>query len=161
LVRFYRGTILKRVALGARIFEQLQYDFKLSLCDYLKSLPAEKVSAKTTKFGISIVVEAARPSVYKVGWREEVLEIEVELVWRTPEGKLALAPWRQAHREQFMKGVTSRDWRDFNSPGMPMRFFSPDSEEDPEIPVFSVDPTLSAETIAAINAISRPGFGFL
>jgi hypothetical protein len=160
LVRFYQGSILKSIPLGARIFEHFQYDFKLSLIDYLESLPAERVSAKTTTFGISITVAPVRPAAYKLGWQEETLEIQAELVWRTSAGTLALAPWRQTHREQFLKGIASRDWRELYSRGMPLRLFPADGDDDPEIPAFSADPSLSAETIAAINAIARPDFGF-
>jgi hypothetical protein len=156
LVRFYQGSILKRVALGARIFEQLQADFKWSMTGYLDGIDAGRVRAKTTWSGIALTVEPVRPVIYKLGWREEVLEIEVDLVWRTPDGKLALAPWRQKHREEFVEAIAARKWNACYSRGMPTRYSPENDEEDPDPLPFAPDLSLSADTIAAINAMDYP-----
>ena len=160
LVRFYQGSSPKRMALGGRIFEKLHADFKWSMADYLEAIDPGRVSAKTTPLGIMISIAPIPPPIYTLGWRWNVLEIEVELVWRTPEGALALAPWRHAHREKFCEAITSRKWNACYSRGLPLCLFPKDGEDDPDTPPFEPDPGLSADTIAAINAITCPGLSY-
>lgn len=156
LVRFYRWSMFKPAPLGARFFEQLQADFRCALADYLTGIDARRVHAKTTLSGIAITVDPLPPAEYRLGWREEKLEIQVDLIWRTSDRKLALAPWRCSHREQFVQAMNSGNWLDLYSPGMPIRYFPENGEDDPETLPFEPDLSLSADDIAAINAIDRP-----
>lgn len=154
LVRFKRGMAIRREALGARIFAR-QYGFTESLLAYLKDLPAQRVQARLTGSGIAMTVKPVRPAIFDPDWSTHELEIKVNLAWRRPDGQLAFAPWRHTSREQFVKGIASRDWRDLDLHHMPLRPCS-DDDEDAEIPLFEVDPSLPAETIAAIDSLERP-----
>jgi hypothetical protein len=155
LVRFNRGMVIRRSALGARVFNS-QYDFRESLLAYLNTIPANRVQVRTTMSGIAITVEPVRPTVFNPGWWDDELEFKVNLAWHQPDGTLALAPWRQTSREQFIKGVGSRDWRDMHLRHMPLGPFLQDDDEDLGIPLFGPDPTLSAETLASIDESANP-----
>lgn len=155
LARFYQGSILKRIPLGARVFKQLHDDFKWSLVDYIDALQPRRVRARATCTGIALTLDAVRPATYKLGWEEDKLEIEVDLVWKTPEGRLAFAPWRKTHRTELADAISQRAWSDFSVGGMPFADFS-DSEEEPVLPPFAPDLALPAETIVAINALRYP-----
>jgi hypothetical protein len=159
LVRFNRGMAIRRSALGARVFNS-QYDFRESLLAYLKAIPANRVQARTTISGIAITVKPVRPTVFNPEWWDDELEFKVNLAWRQPDGTLALAPWRQTSREQFIKGIGSRDWRDMHLRHMPLGPFLQDDEEDPGIPLFEADPTLSAETLAFIETTDQSAYPF-
>jgi hypothetical protein len=157
LVRFYQDSCLNPVAfLGARMFEQLHVDFKWSLMDYLKNIDAARLSVTTTYSGIALRVKPLKPEVWFLGWREEILEIRVDLTWRTPTGEWARAPWREAHRKEFIKAITSREWHSCFSRGMPVPYEPKNGWEEPNKP-FEPDPALSADIIATINGIARPG----
>ena len=151
LVRFYQGIGLKRVALGARIFFS-QYDLRMSLLAYLKDLPKERVTSGLTALGITITVEPKRPLIFNLDWRSDELGFKVNLAWRMSDGQLAVAPWRQTSREKFIEGITSRNWHDMHLKHLPLRFFAQNSvDEDAEPSFFEPDPTLPAETFAAIH----------
>lgn len=156
LVRFYQGTPLKRIALGARIFTQLHADFRWSLLTFLESMDGRRVRAKRTDAGIALTIDAIRPAAYKLGWEEEVLEIEVYLAWRTNDGCFELAPWRETHRDQFVEAINVRKWSDCSSRGMPLPYCPEDCEDEPFPPPFQPDFTLTEKTIAAINAMHDP-----
>lgn len=156
LARFSRGMASKRVALGSRIFDS-QYAFRESLLAYLKGLPPERVQSRLTQSGIAITVNPARPAVFNPNWWDDELEIKLNLAWRLPNGQLALAPWRHTSREAFITGIGARNWQDMHLHHMPLRFFSQDdADEDAAPPLFEADPSLSAETFAAINAGDYP-----
>jgi hypothetical protein len=156
LVRFSRGMLVRRVALGARIFTS-QYEFRESLLAYLKDLPAERIQARLSDPGIVMAVNPVRPAVFNPNWSDDELEIKLNLAWRLPDGKLALAPWRDTSREQFVKGIASRNWQDMHMHHLPLRFFSEEgTDEDAEITPFEVDPSLSAEILIAISAHEHP-----
>ena len=151
LVRFSRGMLAKRVALGARIFTS-QYEFRESLLAYLEGLPAERIQARLSDPGIVMTVNPIRPAVFKSDWLDDELEIKLNLVWRLPDGRLALAPWRDTSREQFVKGIASRNWQDMHMQHMPCGFFSEDgADEDAETPPFEADSSLPTEILAAIS----------
>jgi hypothetical protein len=152
LVRFSRGIGIRRMSLGSRTFVS-QYDLRESLLEYLKNVPTHRIHATPTETGIAVTVEPARPAIFSLDWRHDVLEFKVNLAWRTPDGNLALAPWRQASREKFITGIKSRNWQDMHMQHMPLRFFSQyEADEDSVPPPFDADPSLSAESLAAINA---------
>lgn len=156
LVRFSRGMAIRRIALGARIFAS-QYAFRESLLAYLKGLPAERVQARLSDPGIVMTVTPIRPAVFIPTWWDDELEIKLNLAWRLPDGQVALAPWRDTSREQFIKGIASRNWQDMYMHHMPRMFFSEyGTDEDGEIPLFEADPFLPIEILAAISAHDHP-----
>ena len=122
LVRFSRGIGIRRVALGSRTFVS-QYDLRESLLGYLKDVPTQRVHATPTEAGIAFTVTPARPTIFRLDWGHDELEFKVNLAWRTPDGTLALAPWRQTSREKFITGIRSRNWQDMHMHHMPLRFF--------------------------------------
>jgi hypothetical protein len=156
LVRFHRGLIVNRVALGSRLFQQMHGDFRCSLIDYLSAIDAGRIRARTSGFGIVVTIEPIRPVPFRLNWQDDVLEFEIDLVWRTPDGKFELAPWRQAHRQQLADAITNSEWNRVASRGMPCAYFAPDGEEDAETPPFEADPSLSPDTIVAIDAVGFP-----
>jgi hypothetical protein len=157
VVRFYQDSMCnQRVYLGARMFEQLQVDFKRSLADYLNNVDAARVSAQATFSGIELRVKPVKPEVWTLGWREEVIEMRVDLVWRTATGELARAPWRRAHREKFIEAINSHEVHVGYSRGMPIPYVPKNGWDEPDKP-FEPDTTLSEGIIAAIDGIARPG----
>lgn len=157
LVRFYQDSMCNpRVYLGARMFEQLQVDFKWSLVKYLDGVDAGRVSAKATFSGIELRVKPVKPEVWTLGWRDEVIEMRVDLVWRTATGELARAPWRRAHREKFIEAINSRKRPECYSRGMPIPYVPKNGWDEPDKP-FDPDTNLSEDTVAAIDGIARPG----
>jgi hypothetical protein len=139
--------------MGARLFSSL-YEFRVSLVDYLESMPAERVQARLTSLGLSIMIKPLRPAIFNLYWEENELEFKVNLAWNKPDGSLALAPWRQANREQFINGINSRNWQDLSFQYMPRGSFLHKNDMEPEIPLFEPDPTLSAETLTSTEAIN-------
>ena len=152
LVRFNRGMGIRRSALGARVFKS-HYDFRESLLAYLKAIPVDRVQARTTMSGIAITVTPVRPTVFNPEWWGDELEFKVNLAWHRPDGTMALAPWRQTSREQFINGIGSRDRKDMHLWHMPLGPFLQDDEEDPGIPLLEADPTLLANTLVSIEKI--------
>lgn len=159
LVRFYHGIGINRMALGARIFVN-QIDLRASLLGYLENVPASRVSASSTASGIAMTVEPSYSSAAPdPNWWVNELKMKINLAWRMPDGKLAVAPWRQTSREKFIKGILSRDWREMHLEHMPRCIFSQNNaDEDAEPPLFEADPCLSAETFAAVDGRDHPVF---
>jgi hypothetical protein len=115
------------------------------------------VLARSTATGVAITVKPERPAIFTPDWPSDELEFRVNLAWRRPDGTLALAPWRKTSREKFITAVGSRNWLDMQLEWMPLRFFSQDdADEDAGPPLFEVDPSLSAESLAAIDARDDP-----
>lgn len=157
LVRFYQGHLLQCVPLGARLFERLNSDFRSALIDYLSDINHKRISASVTAFGISITIEPLPPAVYKIGWRDDIYLIVVELVWKTRDNKLARAPWRRDDRQHFVDAINSGKRANYYSMHMPIRHFplEGEDEDDLEIPPLNPDYSLSKETIDAINDIDN------
>ena len=156
VVRFSRGITNRRTALGARTFVS-QYDLRESLLGYLKDVPAQRVEARLTGAGVAMTVKPLRPAIFNPDWWSDELEFKVNLAWRMFDGTLALAPWRDTSRKEFVKGIASRNWQDMHMHHMPLRFFSQyDADEDAEPPPFEADPSLSVESFAAIDGRDCP-----
>lgn len=157
LVRFYQDSRCKQKSyFGARIFEQIQVDFKWSLGYFLNGVDAGRVSAQVTFSGIELRVEPVKPEVLTLGWRDEVIEMRVDLVWRTETGEMVRAPWRRAHREEFIETINLRKGCRFDLRGMPIPYM-PKNGWDESVKPFEPDTTLSEDIIAAINGIDRSG----
>lgn len=153
LVRFFQGG-LGRKFLGARLFSQLQADFRASMIDHLAAIPdRRRISASVEESGLTITIEPKQPAVLEPGWREKASIIAVDLVWRTASGALRRAPWRREHRNEFVNAIRDGRWSDCHSRGMPIRYFPPDWEDDPEPPPFAADPGVCPEDAAAIKAL--------
>jgi hypothetical protein len=160
VVRFFQGSAMQRRELGARIFEHLHRDFRCSLIQYLEGLGKHRFRARTSTYGIHLTVDAVRPAIFKPGWQDEVLDMEILLAWRRPDGRLALAPWRKEFRGEFAKGMSERQWDKIYSRHTPFPRFRAEDDKDDEddqgpLP-FEADPDLAPGTLAAIHAIDYP-----
>jgi hypothetical protein len=150
LVRFDRGATLKRESLGARLFTQLHGDLRWSLINYLESVEPRKMHATTTSNGIVLIIDPPRIT---PEWEENTLRMHIELVYRTRDGRLAAAPWRRKHREEFATALQARQWNACFSNAMPLAYPPADIDDDPTPVPFTADPDLSAADIRAINKI--------
>lgn len=158
IVSFARGIATQRRLLGIRVFEQLHGDLRWSLIAYLRGLGERRYQARASTYGIGLTVDAVRPAVYTPDWYDAVLEMEILLAWRRPDGTLALAPWRAAHRELFAAAMNQREWQNIYSPGMPIAVprDEDDANADQGPPPFTADPDLAPATIQAIRGITYP-----
>jgi hypothetical protein len=146
-VRFYKGVGIHRVTLGGRVFLS-QFDLRESLLAFLNDIPKNRVHASTSSQGVSMTIEASFAAACSAqNWLANDLEMKIDLAWRTSDGRISIAPWRQSNREQFVKGINSRDWREMRLDHMPHQFPSDnDCDEDAAPTPFEADPSLLTGT---------------